>query len=267
MKIILSIFLCFLLCMNSSQCIAEEVFHAKKTPDINKVTDNIAILEIKKLLPKEAYEQYRIADRHLLSAKIHSDKNDANKEYSMAITAIHKAVRAAPESACLAFKAAQIYRGRGAVSYAKSYFTKCDELLQKKLLADPDDLLLHLYYAMVCYSGDHRFTFEKEAYTKKAQLHALEFIDKHNRLVNTAFDEGYRNFCLSIAYLIIGNVDKAEAYLKLAVKNEKDVKKYDIYMMLFEEYVNKGKWLWNTSDAGIIKEYVLFLSDDMGLDY
>ena len=68
--------------------------------------------------------------------------------------------------------AAQIYRYRGGLGYAKNYFAQACTLYEKQLKDYPDSITLNLQYAIACYAGDARYYPDYEEYKSRAVLYA-----------------------------------------------------------------------------------------------
>lgn len=221
------------------------------------------------IINKSAYDDYFLADELLLKAKLEKNKNTANEIYSSAMQSIHRATIKAPDSACFAFKASQIYRGRGAVAKAKEHFARSEELIRKRLAVEPKNAALHLYYAIMCYSGDGRFGNSKYDYDVKAKLHALEVLNIYNYRNDEKKLGGKELSELAMAQLVLGEADKCEEYLKLAqqTENGSHASVIDVYKDFFNRYVRTETWLWPTSVDGAKREYLAFVADDFGLNF
>lgn len=92
----------------------------------------------------KAYEYEGAALTAYREARLTTDKRIANAKYTEAIKNINLALAIVPESAEYRLLAAQIYRHRGGLSYAKNYFTQACSLYDKQLKAYPDSITLNL---------------------------------------------------------------------------------------------------------------------------
>ena len=108
----------------------------------------------------KAYEYEGAALTAYREARSTTDKRIANAKYTEAIKNINLALAIIPDSAEYSLLAAQIYRHRGGLSYAKNYFTQACSLYEKQLKDYPDSITLNLQYAIACYAGDARYCIQ-----------------------------------------------------------------------------------------------------------
>ncbi len=178
-----------------------------------------------------------------------------NEFYAEAIGAIAQAVALEPENPDYLLLASQIYRGKGGVSYAKSYFSRAEAVLKKRIAQRPDSVRANLDYAILCYAGDARYWPEQEVYQKRARKYADKVIALCRAQEKTGKKYDNYSVALALAYLIKGNEGHCEKELKAA---EDPAGKF--YCALYEDTVKNKKWFWPTKDTG--KEFMLYYMTD-----
>lgn len=198
-------------------------------------------------------------------ARAAKDKRTANAKYTEAIKNINLALAIIPESAEYRLLAAQIYRHRGGLSYAKSYFTQACSLYEKQLKDYPDSITLNLQYAIACYAGDARYYPDYEDYKSRACLYAKQTLKLLEQNKNQ-YSEADTLLPRLLAYVLLQDYDAAAKTVK---RINSICGKYSPAYTLAEEYERlaaDGQWLWRVSlkeDAE--KDFLLYSVDEWGI--
>lgn len=213
-------------------------------------------------------------------AQVIKDGTEVSKMYAKAISDISKACVMEPLNADYLLLGSQIWRGKGGISYAKSYFTKAENLLKQKLELVPNDISTNLDYAIVCYAGDVRFWNNYSKYKKQAEKYAEKVIalckdelkkEDNSNLVRV----------MAMANLILNNKDECLELLLKAKKMDTQEKGFSLlkffgfedekiehktanvfYSDLFENTVAKEQWLWLADSKNVDKEFLLYYMTD-----
>jgi len=99
----------------------------------------------------------RSAANNYEAAMLSGSASDRDKYLAEAISCIAEAAAEQPENPDILLLASQIYRAKGGLSYARSYYKRACNLY--KTIADlrPDDNAAQLAMAIACYAGDARY--------------------------------------------------------------------------------------------------------------
>ncbi len=212
--------------------------------------------------------------------KVIEDGTEVSKMYAKAISDISKACAMEPLNADYLLLGSQIWRGKGGISYAKSYFTKAENLLKQKLELVPNDISTNLDYAIACYAGDVRFWNNYSKYQKQAEKHAEKVIALSKAELKKE-DNSNLVRVMAMANLIIGKKDECQKLLSEAKKMDTENKVFSLlkffgfeeekiehktanvfYSDLFENTVAKGQWLWLADAKNVDKEFLLYYLTD-----
>lgn len=209
----------------------------------------------------KAYEYEGAALTAYREARSTTDKRVANAKYTEAIKNINLALAIIPDSAEYRLLAAQIYRRRGGLSYAKNYFAQACTLYEKQLKDYPDSVTLNLQYAIACYAGDARYYPDYEGYKSRAVLYAKQTLKllKHNK---NKYNEAEALLPRLLAYVLLQEYDAAARTVK---RINSICGKYSPAYTLAEEYerlVADGQWLWRVSSKEDAEKYFLLYSVD-----
>lgn len=209
----------------------------------------------------KAYEYEGAALTAYREARSTTDKRVANAKYTEAIKNINLALAIIPDSAEYRLLAAQIYRHRGGLSYAKNYFAQACTLYEKQLKDYPDSVTLNLQYAIACYAGDARYYPDYEGYKSRAVLYAKQTLKllEHNK---NKYNEAEALLPRLLAYVLLQEYDAAARTVK---RINSICGKYSPAYTLAEEYerlVADGQWLWRVSSKEDAEKYFLLYSVD-----
>lgn len=213
----------------------------------------------------KAYEYAGGALTAYQEARAATDKRTANAKYTEAIKNINLALAIIPESAEYRLLAAQIYRYRGGLGYAKNYFAQACTLYEKQLKAYPDSITLNLQYAIACYAGDARYYPDYEGYKSRAVLYAgktLKLLENNKNQYNEA-DALLPSL---LAYVLLQDYNAAAKTVK---RINSICGKYSPAYALAEEYERlaaDGQWLWRVSSKeDAEKDFLLYSVDEWGI--
>ena len=145
--------------------------------------------------------------------------------------------------------ASQIYRAKGGIPYAKEYFSRAKDLLEKKLAENPNADDVELKYAIICYSGDVRYWPEYKTYKHEAESCADKIIDENGSIATEKLET-------AMAYLIKGNGKRAEELIRGVAEINNTAK---FWHKLYLDTVNQGQWIWpsNAPDRDFLLYYVI----------
>lgn len=213
----------------------------------------------------KAYEYAGGALTAYQEARATTDKRIVNAKYAEAIKNINLALAIIPESAEYKLLAAQIYRYRGGLGYAKNYFARACMLYEKQLKDYPDSITLNLQYAIACYAGDARYYPDYEDYKSRAILYAGKTLKLLERNKNQ-YSEADTLLPRLLPYVLLQDYDAAARTVK---RINSICGKYSPSYALAEEYERltaDGQWLWRVSrkeDAE--KDFLLYSVDEWGI--
>lgn len=213
----------------------------------------------------KAYEYAGGALTAYQEARATTDKRIANAKYTEAIKNINLALAIIPESAEYRLLAAQIYRHRGGLSYAKNYFNQACSFYEKQLKDYPDSITLNLQYAIACYAGDARYYPDYEDYKSRACLYAKQTLKLLEQNKNQ-YSEADTLLPRLLAYVLLQDYDAAAK----TVKGINSIcAKYSPAYTLAEEYERlaaDGQWLWRVSSKeDAEKDFLLYSVDEWGI--
>lgn len=213
----------------------------------------------------KAYEYAGGALTAYQEARAVTDKRTANAKYTEAIKNINLALAIIPESAEYKLLAAQIYRYRGGLGYAKNYFAQACTLYEKQLKAYPDSITLNLQYAIACYAGDARYYPDYEGYKSRAVLYAgktLKLLENNKN----QYSEADTLLPSLLAYVLLQDYNAAAKTVK---RINSICAKYSPAYALAEEYERlaaDGQWLWRVSSKeDAEKDFLLYSVDEWGI--
>lgn len=208
---------------------------------------------------EEVYESFCLARQEYEAAKHITDAKERNILYAKAISDISRAVNAEPTNSAYWMMGSQIYRSKGAVTYAKQYFLRAEQMMLSCLEQNPEDPDSHLDYAIACYAGDVRFWSDYEVYRDKAQYHAQQVLDICLSKKNIT----RRDFLhMAIAGLILNQRGESDEIMLIAQYGMDNVAKEDeltdASCALYNDTVVQNTWLWNVQAESIDKEFLLY---------
>lgn len=213
----------------------------------------------------KAYEYEGAALTAYWEARSTTDKRIANAKYTEAIKNINLALAIIPDSAEYRLLAAQIYRHRGGLSYAKNYFTQACSLYEKQLKDYPDSITLNLQYAIACYAGDARYYSDYKDYKSRAYLHArqtLKLLEENKK----RYSEEETLLPKLLAYVLLQDYNEAE---KTAQRINYVCDKHSLEYATAEQYkqlVAQGEWLWRiSSKENAEKDFLLYSINEWGI--
>lgn len=213
----------------------------------------------------KAYEYEGAALTAYREARSTTDKRVANAKYTEAIKNINLALAIIPDSAEYRLLAAQIYRHRGGLSYAKNYFNQACSLYEKQLKDYPDSITLNLQYAIACYAGDVRYYSDYEDYQSKAYLHVektLKLLEENKNKYN----EAEALLPRLLAYVLLQDYNEAA---RTAKRINSICAKYSPAYAWAEQYERlaaDGQWLWRVSSKeDAEKDFLLYSVDEWGI--
>lgn len=213
----------------------------------------------------KAYEYEGAALTAYREARSTTDKRVANAKYTEAIKNINLALAIIPDSAEYRLLAAQIYRHRGGLSYAKNYFTQACSLYEKQLKDYPDSITLNLQYAIACYAGDARYYPEYEDYKSRAWLYAKQTLKLLEQNKNQ-YSEAEALLPRLLAYVLLQDYNEAE---KTAKRINYVCDKHSLEYATAEQYkqlVAQGEWLWCiSSKENAEKDFLLYSINEWGI--
>ncbi len=250
--------------------------------EANTVTSNVqqSVKQVSSINEANGQRLFNNACEAYFNAQVMEDSTEVSKMYAKAISDISKACALEPTNTDYLLLGSQIWRAKGGISYAKSYFAKAEAVLKQRLEANPDDVVANLDYAIVCYAGDVRFWNNYSEYSKLAKKHAEKVIDVCKKKFKKE-DNSNLVRVMAIANLIIGNKDKCQELLAESKKMDTESKWFSLlkffgfenekiehktanvfYSDLFENTVAKGQWLWLADAKNVDKEFLLYYLTD-----
>ncbi|MBQ8418238.1 MAG: hypothetical protein IJX10_06365 [Phascolarctobacterium sp.] len=216
-----------------------------------------------------------------LNAQITGDNIESSKMYAKAISEISKACALEPSNSDYLLLGSQVWRAKGGISYAKSYFAKAEAVLKQRLEVNPDDITANLDYAIACYAGDVRFWNNYSKYQKQAEKHAEKVIALCKAELKKK-DNSNLVRVMALANLVLDDRDKCQELLAKAKKMDKETKGFFLlkffgfedekiehktinvfYNDLFENTVAKRQWLWIADAKNVDKEFLLYYMTDV----
>lgn len=213
----------------------------------------------------KAYEYEGAALTAYREARSTTDKRVANAKYTEAIKNINLALAIIPDSAEYRLLAAQLYRHRGGLSYAKNYFNQACSLYEKQLKDYPDSITLNLQYAIACYAGDARYYPEYEEYKSRACLYAMQTLKLLEQNKNQ-YSEAEALLPRLLAYVLLQDYNEAA---KTAKRINSICAQYSLAYAWAEQYerlATDGQWLWRVSSKeDAEKDFLLYSVDEWGL--
>lgn len=213
----------------------------------------------------KAYEYEGAALTAYWKARSTTDKRIANAKYTEAIKNINLALAIVPDSAEYRLLAAQIYRHRGGLSYAKNYFNQACSLYEKQLKAYPDSITLNLQYAIACYAGDARYYPDYEDYRSRAYLYAKQTLKLLEQNKNQ-YNEVEALLPRLLAYVLLQDYNEAA---KTAKRINSICAKYPpayAWAERYESMAADGQWLWRVSSReDAEKDFLLYSVDEWGI--
>lgn len=213
----------------------------------------------------KAYEYEGAALTAYREARSTTDKRVANAKYTEAIKNINLALAIIPDSAEYRLLAAQIYRHRGGLSYAKNNFTQACTLYEKQLKDYPDSITLNLQYAIACYAGDARYYPDYEDYKSRACLYAkqtLKLLEQNKK----QYSEADTLLPRLLAYVLLQDYNEAARTVKCI--NSICAKYSPAYAWAeqYERLAADGQWLWRVSSQDDAeKDFLLYSVDEWGI--
>ena len=214
------------------------------------------------------------------NAQVIESSNEVSKMYAKAISDISKACALEPANSDCLLLGSQIWRGKGGVSYAKSYFTNAEAVLRQRLEANPDDIVVNLDYAIACYAGDVRFWNNYSEYEKHAKKYAEKVVSLCKEKLKKE-DNSNLVRVMAMAKLILGKRDECQELLAKAKKKDTESEGFSLlrffgfedekiehktanvfYNDLFTNTVAKGQWLWFADAKNVDKEFLLYYMTD-----
>lgn len=213
----------------------------------------------------KAYEYEGAALTAYREARSTTDKRVANAKYTEAIKNINLALAIIPDSAEYRLLAAQIYRHRGGLSYAKNYFNQACSLYEKQLKDYPDSITLNLQYAIACYAGDARYYPKYEDYKSRACLYAMQTLKLLERNKNQ-YSEAEALLPRLLTYVVLQDYNEAA---KTAKRINYVCDKHSLEYVTAEQYkqlVAPGEWLWCiSSKENAEKDFLLYSINEWGI--
>lgn len=240
----------------SNEVNGEEVLHTES--DELKAVRNISFAAVNPCRA-EAVAAFKEANKYFQAAKLSENASEKSVNFAEAVKFINEALQLEPDNYDFAVLASQIYRGKGGISYAKSYFQRAERILGENLKIYPDSIDTNLDYALVCAAGDMRYTSEYADYQKKAKLAAEKVLDLCEQWYKDNDKSAKSLNAEAMAELILGHKEKCtelllEAKNISAEKTENTLSLYDVY----RETVLQNKWLWKVSAESLDKEFMLY---------
>lgn len=246
-------------------CFAQNIANkAEATADCNSLYDAQGRV-IYAYNRSKAYEYEGAALTAYREARTTTDKRIANTKYTEAIKNINLALEIIPNSAEYRLLAAQIYRHRGGLSYAKNYFTQACSLYEKQLKDYPDSITLNLQYAIACYAGDAHYYSDYEDYQSRAYLHVektLKLLEENKN----QYSEAEALLPRLLAYVLLQDYNEAAKTVKRI--NYVCVKHSPSYAWAeqYERLAADGQWLWLVSSKeDAEKDFLLYSVDEWGI--
>ena len=246
-------------------CFAQNIANkAEATADCNCLYDaqGRVIYDSKS---NKAYEYEGAALTAYREARSTTDKRVANVKYTEAIKNINLALAIIPDSAEYRLLAAQIYRHRGGVSYAKNYFTQTCSLYEKQLKDYPDSITLNLQYAIACYAGDARYYPEYEEYKSRACLYAMQTLKLLEQNKNQ-YNEAEVLLPRLLAYVVLQDYNEAARTAKRINSICAQYSPAYAWAKQYERLATDGQWLWRVnSREDAEKDFLLYSVDEWGI--
>lgn len=193
----------------------------------------------------EAYDSYN-------KAKTSDSLSVQSEAYADAIRDISKACAMEPQNAEYLLLAAQIYRSKGGISYAKDYFSRAEKILRERMEHAPNSVHANLDYAIACLAGEGHFSKDYQKQGEKALVKVIRLCKPE--LKSKKPHEGIVR-ALGVAYLLKGETDKGEKALAKAARLGTTSQ---FYYELYEDTVKKGTWIWPVSKDGAVREFCMY---------
>lgn len=213
----------------------------------------------------KAYEYAGAALTAYREARATTDKRTANAKYTKAIKNINLALAIIPESAEYKLLAAQIYRYRGGLGYAKNYFAQACTLYEKQLKDYPDSITLNLQYAIACYAGDARYYPDCEGYKSRAVLYAgktLKLLEENKNQYN----EAEALLPRLLTYVLLQDYNEAARTAKRINSICAQYSPAYAWAEQYERLATEGQWLWCVnSKEDAEKDFLLYSVDEWGI--
>lgn len=207
----------------------------------------------------EAVAAFKEANKYFQAAKLSENASEKSNNFADAVKFINEALQLEPDNCDFAILASQIYRGKGGISYAKSYFQRAERILGENLKIYPEGIDTNLDYALVCAAGDMRYTSEYADYQEKAKRTAEKVLDLCEQWYKDNDKSTKSLNAEAMAELILGNKEKCtelllEAENISAEKTEDTLSLYGVY----RETVLQNRWFWQVSKESLDKEFMLY---------
>lgn len=207
----------------------------------------------------EAVAAFKEANEYFVKGKLSTDAQDKSIQYGEAIRCVNEALQYEPDNCDLALLASQIYRSKGGIAYAKSYFQRAERILGENLKAHPDGIDINLDYALALVAGDSRYLANYSEYVDKGKLAAEKVLElcelwykEHDKTAQSLRAEAMAN-------LLLGNKDKCS---ELLLEADGLAGEESTLTKVYTDYVAQGKWLWQVSPEAVDKEFMLYFMKD-----
>ena len=213
----------------------------------------------------KVYEYEGVALTAYREARSTTDKRVANAKYTEAIKNINLALAIIPDSAEYRLLAAQIYRHRGGLSYAKNYFNQACSLYEKQLKDYPDSITLNLQYAIACYAGDARYYPDYEDYKIRACLYAKQTLKLLEENKNQ-YSEAEALLPRLLAYVLLQDYNEVAKTVKRINSTCTKYSPAYAWAEQYERLATDGQWLWRVSSKeDAEKDFLLYSVDEWGI--
>lgn len=207
----------------------------------------------------EAVAAFKEANEYFVKGKLSTDAQDKSIQYGEAIRCVNDALQYEPDNCDLALLASQIYRSKGGIAYAKSYFQRAERILGENLKAHPDGIDINLDYALALVAGDSRYLANYSEYVDKGKL-AAEKVLELCELWYKEHDKTAKSLRAgAMANLLLGNKEKCG---ELLLEADGLAGEESTLTKVYTEYVAQGKWLWQVSPEAVDKEFMLYFMKD-----
>ena len=207
----------------------------------------------------EAVSAFKLANDYFEKGKLSEDAQDKSIQYGEAIRCVNDALQYEPDNCDLALLASQIYRSKGGIAYAKSYFQRAERILGENLKVHPDGIDVNLDYALAFVAGDARYLTNYSEYVEKGKLAAAKVLElcelwykEHDKTDKSLRAEAMAN-------LILGNKIKCG---ELLLEADGIAGEESTLTKVYTDYVAQGKWLWQVSPEAVDKEFMLYFMKD-----
>ena len=207
----------------------------------------------------EAVAAFKEANDYFVKGKLSLDAQDKSVQYGEAIKWVNEALQYEPDNCDLALLASQIYRSKGGIAYAKSYFQRAERILGENLKVHPGGIDINLDYALALVAGDSRYLANYGDYVEKGKLAAAKVLE----LCELWYKEHDKNAkslrAEAMANLILGNKIKCG---ELLLEADGIAGEESTLTKVYTDYVAQGKWLWQVSPEAVDKEFMLYFMKD-----